>query len=576
MSSRTGIGNTVLGPGQWAAWVSEHGAHLLDYAGYHLGADRAPGAVAAAVAACAARTVPEGISARAWLLAVLRRDCSTAPGHREGYVPGTGPGMPDALLIERAWRLVEPLGAEILRLMFRHGLTPDDLVHVLALPAEEIDGLATRTQDVIETLVSALDALAHGRGPCPDLPPLVEAAFPGEQRRQTPAERACARTNLLSHMARCPTCTRPINIRYTVPQMSAHPPIPLLTAEARQRLLDTLPPAASPSTASDLPVPGALPPEAGRTGPVPRRGTAPYAMTDSGPVKTSRPQTSRPQTPHPQTSHPQTPHAQTSHAQTSRPQISRAPASRPQPPPLPDALLSPRWARAGETSPAERANLDIPPTIPDSTVRFPGGSGTRAHDPERPRGESRLGKALVSAGERARATTVKIVIIAVAGTAGTLTGMNLLGPALGNEPGPSALPSSLPRAATAGEPSASLNASAPGGAGDRLAALLRVPAEVTLDEYGRGSVTLTATSEAELREPREPSEPRELRWRVSAPGLDVTPSTGVLNPGETTVLALRALRVRHWCGAPAPMTVPLTVHGPGNDSISTTVRWRTC
>nr|BFE84845.1 hypothetical protein GCM10020093_074460 [Planobispora longispora] len=92
MSSRTGAGNTVLGPGQWAAWVSEHGAHLLDYAGYHLGADRAPAAVASAVAACAARSVPEGISARAWLLAVLRRDCSTAPGHREGTSPAPGRG----------------------------------------------------------------------------------------------------------------------------------------------------------------------------------------------------------------------------------------------------------------------------------------------------------------------------------------------------------------------------------------------------------------------------------------------------------------------------------------------------
>ncbi|WP_449061133.1 hypothetical protein, partial [Planomonospora algeriensis] len=55
MNSSTGTGNAVLGPGQWRAWVNEHGAHLLDYAAYHLGADRATAAVAAAVAACGGR-----------------------------------------------------------------------------------------------------------------------------------------------------------------------------------------------------------------------------------------------------------------------------------------------------------------------------------------------------------------------------------------------------------------------------------------------------------------------------------------------------------------------------------------
>ncbi|MFC7646679.1 hypothetical protein ACFQX6_43590 [Streptosporangium lutulentum] len=41
------------------------------------------------------------------------------------------------------------------------------------------------------------------------------------------------------------------------------------------------------------------------------------------------------------------------------------------------------------------------------------------------------------------------------------------------------------------------------------------------------------------------------------------------------MITLRAHRIRQWCGTPASVTTPLTVHGP-DDSITTTVRWRTC
>ena len=66
-----------------------------------------------------------------------------------------------------------------------------------------------------------------------------------------------------------------------------------------------------------------------------------------------------------------------------------------------------------------------------------------------------------------------------------------------------------------------------------------------------------------------------LKWRISAPGLAVSPSDGTLREGVTEVINLRAHRIRNWCGSPATVTAPLTVHGL-DDSISTTVRWRTC
>ncbi len=85
---------------------------------------------------------------------------------------------------------------------------------------------------------------------------------------------------------------------------------------------------------------------------------------------------------------------------------------------------------------------------------------------------------------------------------------------------------------------------------------------MTLDEFGLGSMVLTISGEP-------------LKWRISAPGLAVTPSSGTLREGVTQVINLRAHRVRNWCGAPASVTAPMTVHGL-DDSVSTTVRWRTC
>ena len=85
---------------------------------------------------------------------------------------------------------------------------------------------------------------------------------------------------------------------------------------------------------------------------------------------------------------------------------------------------------------------------------------------------------------------------------------------------------------------------------------------VTLDEFGQGSIVLTLSGDP-------------LTWRISAPGLAVTPSSGTLKQGRTEVVTLRAHRIRQWCGTPASVTTPLTVHGP-DDSITTTVRWRTC
>ncbi|MFC6577511.1 hypothetical protein [Planomonospora parontospora] len=553
MNSSTGTGNAVLGPGQWRAWVHEHGAHLLDYAVYHLGPERATAAVAAAVAACGVRSAPENapenVSVRARLLAVLRRDCFTRPGHRDGYVPGGGPGMPDVLLIEQGWGLADPLGTEALRLMFRHELTSEDLAYVLALPVEEVDRLATRTQDIIETLVSALDGLAHGRPTCPELRALAASAFPGD-RPEPSGGPGHAREELLAHIVRCPACTRPINIRYTVPQMISHPPLPPLTPEAGTRILDAVPEASAPPAAAE-------PPRAGL--PAPRRGTAPYA----------KPYPSRAAKPYPPRSAPSARPAPSQPSAVAPPRGERTvplaapvPPAAPAPParpehdtPLYDALLSQIASRAGQ------ANLDVPLSIPSSTGP-PGTARDPGHPHDGPR--ARFAEALTWAGDRFRTTTLKIIVIVVAGTAGTLTGMNLLGP-IGAERPAGTLPSSRPQAAVtvAPSPPTAFPEESALAAEGTLAARVPLPVEVTLDEYGRGSMTLTVTS----------GDP--LAWRAAAPGLVVSPSTGTLERGDKSVITLRALRVRHWCG-PAPfVTVPLTLHGP-DDSISTTVRWRTC
>lgn len=165
----------------------------------------------------------------------------------------------------------------------------------------------------------------------------------------------------------------------------------------------------------------------------------------------------------------------------------------------------------------------------------------------------RFVEALAWAGERVRSTTIKIVIIVVAGAAGTLTGMNLLGPAIGTERPAGSLQSSAVQDTTAG------TAPAPRSG---LAARLRIPPVVTLDEFGQGSLVLTISGAA-------------LDWRITAPGLAVSPSNGTLEQGRTSVITLRAHRIRQWCGVPSSVTAPLTVHGP-DDSITTTVRWLTC
>ncbi|MEU4830062.1 hypothetical protein [Streptosporangium sp. NPDC023615] len=725
MSTPTGTGRPAPGPGHEAAWVREHGAHLVDYAASRLESGRVHAAVVSALAAVRAEDAPGNVTVRGRSLAVLRRDRRTRPGHEERYVPGSGPGMPDASLIERVWTIVDPLGTETLRLMYRHALGMEDLSHVLAMPAEEIGRLATRTQDLIETLVSGLDALTHGRRTCPELPPLVESVFPGAFPAGLPGGppdghepspgigSEDARTRLLSHMIRCSVCTKPINIRYTVPQMVSHPPVAPLAAEERRRLTDALsggtlsegdpyegapsggapsgdtgapsggtpsaevpppapprarpprgrspilsappaggrPPAstlaprersstpappgrdgvpassamtppARPSTAG-APTSGAASSGAPASGPsasgavtpraaAPRSGASPYPPVASGspttPPDTRPPDTRRPDPGLPGTTSPgETPSRTTpSRAASSGTAPSGLPPLPPLPPhrirpsrppvapppvtghdtPLYDALLTQAWARE-VLAQSEEITGTIPRQAPapapepaprtepvvlagQSSVEM--GAPARADDDQIPalrfhtepddRPEERneravhVLEALSWAGTRIRNTTVKVAIIVVAGTAGTLTGMNFLGPAIGPEEPASSLQSSTSQA-TRPPPAAD----APGRR-DGLAARLRVPPVVTLDEFGQGSVILTLSGEP-------------LTWRISAPGLAVSPSTGTLREGVTQVINLRAHRTRNWCGNPATVTAPLTVHGP-DDSIGTTVRWRTC
>ena len=696
MSTPTGTGRPTPGPGQGAAWVREHGAHLMDYAASHLEPGRAHAAVVSALAAGRVEAAPEGVTARGRLLAALRRDCRTSPGYRERYVPGSGPGMPDASLIERVWTIVDPLGTEALRLTYRHALSMEDLAHVLAMPVSEVSRLTTRTQDLIETLVSGLDALAHGRRTCPELPPLVEDVFPdvfpdgppGGRAAHPPADPVEAQASLLSHMIRCSVCTRPINIRYTAPQMIVHPPVAPLSAGERQRLVDSLPPEAAREAASEAtpparparggspilsaPPPGGrspvlpAPPPGGRTSAPPggrtsappgRRSSTPSASPASGGTTPapSSPRVGMPPYPPVASKPPAKPKPPATPSTTSgavspvtapgdgpaagsrdpaapsglpplpalpprKTRPSRPPSAPPVPghdTPLYDALLTQAWARevlaqseeltgtiprqeppapqpvakaepvviAGQASVEMRETGTRETGTHETRTRETGVRETRTRETrtretgtvddtqvpalrfhtepdDRPdEGRIEMGirvlEALSWAGARIRNTTIKIVIIVVAGAAGTLTGMNFLGPAIEPEEPARSLQASTSQATRSPPPVADAPARQ-----DGLASRLRVPPVVTLDEFGLGSMVLTASGEP-------------LKWHISAPGLAVSPSSGTLREGHTQVINLRAHRVRNWCGAPASATAPVTVHAL-DDSISTTVRWRTC
>ncbi|MFE3451614.1 hypothetical protein ACFXJ8_22090 [Nonomuraea sp. NPDC059194] len=515
MSSLHDTERAILGPDMAAAWMREHGDHLMDYAVHRLGEAAAPAAVAAALGSAHWRTVPKsaiperalpehavpksgipeqavplsalpksaapqrtaperavqgGVSERGLLFAALRGVYLADPGHRDGYHPGTGPGLPDAELMDRAWALVDPLGVEALLLMFRHELTLADLAHVLGLPEAEAHRLVTRTQDLIETLVSGLDALSRGRATCERLVPLVAAAFP--------AGSDAARAELLHHMIECSTCNRPFNIHYTVPQMIDQVPVVPLGAARREELLALLPA-----------VPDPAPPA------VPRQASAPAGQ---GADLDVRP----PAIP--------TPGKDT---------------------PLFNALASVVWARE-VLSPTDQVNGPAAQVIQGEAVED-------GPPPARPR--SRLPEALAAAGARTRGTAVKVAIMLAAGTAGMITGLQVLGPPQSPPPETTFTPSS---------------------GRDVLMGRLTLPPSVSLDEFGRGTITLNV-----------PGEP--VSWRISAPGLAVTPSTGTSGDGDPAVVQVRALRFRHWCGDPSPVEAVLTVHGPA-DSLTTRVRWNTC
>ncbi|MEV4094133.1 hypothetical protein [Streptosporangium saharense] len=638
MSTSTGAGRVTPGAGEGATWVSEHGAHLLDYAASHLASGRALPAVATVLATCLAEaSPPEGIGVRGRLFSVLRRDCLTSPEYRERYVPDTGPGMPDEEVTERVWSLVEPLGTETLRLMYRHGLTTEDLSHVLALPVEEVTRLATHTQDLLEILASGLDALANRRRTCPDLGPLVERVFPEEEWTAADIDEG-ARERLISHMVKCPVCARPINIRYTVPQMVSHPRIRSLPPKIRRRLLDALPEpppqspkpppkrasgiaigspprspsgnAGAPSVSPDASPPVLAAPTAAPTAPEavtgtrPRparqdRSTLPYQPVRSGDASRTEPQerADRRDRPAPEgepdrrgrrdRSMPYGPASgkRSPERHGDRPTLpslpvlpaekSPEPPAPSKPPPAPPApgqntplydALTQAWAKRETDASATMPSL---PTVQPSVRKHDRKSAREPYDTEGYPLSVRVLEALAPLGTWVRNTTVKVVIVVVAGATGTLLGMNLLAPVMGSRDPVTSLrtttESRTPDRPTASPEVTFPGAEAPGSTSGRsggLAERVRVPPLVTLDEFGQGNILLTVTGSP-------------LRWRVTAPGLTVRPSSGTSRPGHPDVITLRAHRIRHWCGTPFTATTSLTVHGP-DDSITTTVRWQTC
>ncbi|WP_433498435.1 hypothetical protein ACQP1K_26690 [Sphaerimonospora sp. CA-214678] len=625
-----------------AVWVGEHGAHLVDYASYHLDPARTVTVVAAALAACVHQNEPGNVTDRARLLAAVRRGCADGPDRREGFRPGPGPGTPDDEAVRCAWSLVDPLGAETLRLLYRHELTPHDLSYVLALPFREVGRLVARTQDIVEILVSGLDGLARGRPLCPDLGPLAAAVFPAHVERSAtgsayPAvEDAGARTALLRHIVTCLVCKRPINIRYTVPQILSHPPIAALSPETRQRLAEADPPA--PELAAGTRAPSVHWPPESFGGPL----AAPVAVNPAAVAPPRQPSEPR-RSPEPrQPSEPRALSGGDGRAET----------------PLYDALLSQIRARAiaartGDETPVgaepggspEPSHVSIPSEAPAlSSFSVPGadptvgrrlrelGSGVRSARHALPRGREhddfdleggapvRILEMIARVWALIRATAIRIVIVVVAGAAGTVAGINLLAPAgqtgeatgslhpsvagatalsgtAGGTTGASASAAS-PEATTTDDGTAKpaiseSTASVPGaselevpeadgdgegdgegkGGGDGEDAEtgilsvggLRIPSEVELDDFGRGEITLSTTSD------------KPLKWRITANDLDVKPSSGTLRPGRSDTVSVRAARVRYWCGPPPPVSAPLVLHGSSRSkSAIVTVHWRTC
>ncbi|WP_157545307.1 hypothetical protein [Microtetraspora fusca] len=931
-------------------WVDDHGAHLLDYAAGLVGPARAPDVVAAVLATCRAQgEPPAGVSPAAWLLGSVRQRCHADPGHRTGYAPepALGPGVPDPRSVGRAWTLADPLGTEALRLMYRHELALPDVAHVLDLSVEDAGRLTTRTQDLVEIMVSAMDALAHGRPACRELAPLLDALFPDPPAAPTPEEFADGRMALTAHIVGCAVCKRPINIRYTVPQMTSHPPLQRLTDESRRLLegavaspppdsappwgfsshksafavdswassglerfgsgygsgsgepggradqvprprrpsvfpgagaSDTSSPPYAPPSGDDAPwslhaAPGdlgaPLPPVVlpSTSGPGPDARTSP---TDTGSARAGEPSTDHPRTapsagsgaeegsgtggnasdssaadsagmaaggrhekttarpadasvpdkdataptgdaaagadtatagrpadvpdgsatdvivwviddvadgrdtqgavpaptlerddhqaaedqPHgddtaeprdrapdrgaPQAgrrtapSRPRHPYRDTAEPPADKPghptdsatgtakgdtrdaepdenrpgepgpagtdgadesgrpdgdidadgsdrsgdgsgESRRGSAGSagsagspavPKPPgrrspltlpstsepaaaettgagydtPLYHALRTQAWARevlarAAETTAATQP-IPVTPAAPPATPVTPR-TGPTATPPEpappstpspapspatapaagssalplsaplpsplpaeltgplpavltepaderpgrtrdrrpggarhRPLSDEPTRPVPVLSRERpiARNTSLKIAVIVLAGAAGTVTGIKILGPALDGEAPARSLQSVAVETARS-DPGTQGIFDDPGAADDQSLGNgpLRIPATVTLDEFGRGTMTLTVSEGAE----------GSINWRISAPGLVVTPSKGTLKRGGSGVVSVRALRVRYWCGDPEAVTAPLTVHGP-SESITTTVRWRTC
>ncbi len=846
-------------------WVDDHGAHLLDYAAGLVGPARAPEVVAAVLAACRAQgEPPDGVSPAAWLLGSVRQRCHADPGHRAGYTPepALGPGVPDPRSVERAWTLADPLGTEALRLMYRHELALPDVAHVLDLSVEDAGRLTTRTQDLVEIMVSAMDALSHGRPACRELAPLLDVLFPDPPAAPAPEEFADGRLALTAHIVGCAVCKRPINIRYTVPQMTSHPALQRLTDESRRLLegapssppsdsappwgfsshksasavdswassglerfgsgsgsgsgepgghevqvprprrpsvfpgagtSDTFPPPYAPPSGDDAPwslhaAPGdlgaPLPPivlggrhEKSATGPAdaPAPGEDAAARTGDAaadPATPDHPAPDRPAdtrdlpdgsatevivwviddmtggvadggdthaaprasaserddhhaagdqphggditdhgdrppgggAPHagrrtaPSRRHPYRDAAEVSADEPGQATDGTAGAaagtaetgtgdadaevnadgsgdsplplpSAPEPAaaesdgpgydtPLYNALRTQAWARevlarAAETTAATQPipiTPAAPPATPGTPPTGPAGTPPKPARPATPPPKSRpttspasppsptpasapssvpssvpaagssalpLSAPLPSAlpaeltgplpavltepederpgrtrdrrpgGARrrplsdeptrpvpvlsrerpiARNTSLKIAVIVLAGAAGTVTGIKILGPALDGEAPARSLQSVAVETARS-DPSAQGIFDDPGPEDDKSLGNgpLRIPATVTLDEFGRGTMTLTVSEGAE----------GSISWRISAPGLVVTPAKGTLKRGGSGVVSVRALRVRYWCGDPEAVTAPLTVHGP-SESITTTVRWRTC